>query len=50
VGVITVVHTFSRNLGFNPHLHALVAEGALDKFKQWEKIGYISYKYLRKAW
>jgi hypothetical protein len=50
VGVITVVHTFGRDLGFNPHVHALVAEGALDKFKQWKKIGYISYKYLRKAW
>jgi len=50
VGVITVVHTFGRDLGFNPHVHALVAEGALDKFKQWKKMGYISYKYLRKAW
>ena len=27
-----------------------VAEGALDKFKQWKKISYISYNYLRKAW
>jgi len=50
VGVITVVHTFGRDLGFNPHVHALVAEGALDKFNQWKKMGYISYEYLRKAW
>jgi len=50
VGVITVVHTFGRDIGFNPHIHALVAEGALDKFKQWKKISYISYNYLRKAW
>ncbi len=26
-GVITVVHTFGRNLGFNPHVHVLMTEG-----------------------
>ncbi|RKL69106.1 hypothetical protein CR203_03450 [Salipaludibacillus neizhouensis] len=31
VGVITVVHTFGRDLKFNPH--ALVTEGAIDKQK-----------------
>ena len=50
VGVITVVHTFGRDMGFNPHVHALIAEGALDKFKQWKKVKYLSYEYLRKAW
>lgn len=50
VGVITVVHTFGRDVGFNPHIHALLTEGALDKYKQWKHIGYISYSYLRKSW
>ncbi|QTL96916.1 IS91 family transposase [Iocasia frigidifontis] len=50
VGVITVVHTFGRDVGFNPHIHALLTEGALDKYKQWKHIGYISYPYLRKSW
>lgn len=49
-GVITVVHTFGRSLDFNPHIHALVTEGALDKDKKWKEVKYIPYEYLRKAW
>lgn len=49
-GVITVVHTFSRSLDFNPHIHALVTEGALDKDNKWKAVKYIPYDYLRKAW
>ncbi len=48
--VITVVHTFGRSLDFNPHVHALVAEGALDKDNKWKTVKYIPYEYLRKAW
>jgi len=29
VGIITVVHTFGRDLSFNPHVHVLVTEGGL---------------------
>lgn len=50
VGVITVIHTFGRDLKFNPHIHALVTEGALDQNKQWRSVEYISFTYLRKAW
>ncbi|WP_212967637.1 transposase, partial [Lederbergia ruris] len=50
VGVITVIHTFGRDLKFNPHIHALVTEGALDQNKKWVATGFISYEYLRKAW
>lgn len=39
-----------RDLGFNPHVHALVTEGAIDKFKNWKEVGYIPYDYLRKSW
>lgn len=49
-GVITVVHTFVRSLDFNPHIHALVTEGALDKDNKWKEIKYIPYEYLRKTW
>lgn len=49
-GVITVVHTFGRSLDFNPHVHALVTEGALDKENKWKAEKYIPYEYLRKAW
>lgn len=50
VGIITVVHTFGRDLKFNPHIHALVTEGALDKYNVWKPVKYIPYEYLRKAW
>jgi len=50
VGIITTIHTFGRDLGFNPHVHALVTEGAIDKFKNWKSAGYIPYDYLRKSW
>ena len=49
-GVITVVHTFGRSLDFNPHIHALITEGALDKDKKWKAVKYIPYEYLRKSW
>lgn len=50
VGVITVIHTFGRDLKYNPHIHALVTEGAMDKAKNWKYVDYIPYSYLRKAW
>lgn len=50
VGVITVIHTFGRDLKFNPHIHALVTEGALDKRNEWVQSGYIPYDFLRKSW
>jgi len=50
VGIITVVHTFGRDLKFNPHIHALITEGAIDKYKQWKSMDFIPYEYLRKAW
>lgn len=51
VGVIAVVHTFGRDLKWNPHVHALVTEGAIDKkYNWWKSVDYIPYKYLKKAW
>ncbi|MGY0695042.1 IS91 family transposase [Virgibacillus sp. FSP13] len=49
-GIITVIHTFGRDLKFNPHIHALVTEGALDNQNEWVNNGYIPYEYLRKSW
>ncbi|AVX19296.1 IS91 family transposase [Carboxydocella thermautotrophica] len=50
VGAIAVIHTFGRDLKFNPHVHVLVTEGAIDKNKIWKGVGFIPYDYLRKAW
>lgn len=37
VGVIAVLHTFGGDLKWNPHVHALVTEGAIDKNLKWWK-------------
>lgn len=50
VGIIAVVHTFGRDMKFNPHIHALVTEGALTPSGRWKPVNYIPYAYLRKAW
>jgi plasmid rolling circle replication initiator protein Rep len=50
VGVITVIHTFGRDMKFNPHVHALVTEGAVDNRNEWVPAEFIPYEYLRKSW
>lgn len=51
VGVIAVLHTFGGDLKWNPHVHALVTEGAIDKnSKWWKSVDYIPYTYLKKSW
>lgn len=47
--IITVIHTFGRDLKFNPHIHVLVTEGAMDCHREWHPLEYISYEYLRKS-
>lgn len=48
-GMISVVHTFGRNIGFNPHIHALVPE-LKRKGNRLVDLPYFEYKYLRKTW
>ena len=49
-GIITVVHTFGRDLNFNPHVHVLVTEGGLDSDVNWVDVSYLPYIKLRKQW
>jgi hypothetical protein len=49
-GIITVVHTFGRDLSFNPHVHVLVTEGGLDDNGKWLGIYFLPYPKLRKQW
>lgn len=49
-GIITVIHTFGRDLKWNPHVHVLVTEGASGKKTIWKKTPFIPYKRLRKSW
>jgi hypothetical protein len=47
-GIITVVHTFGRDLGFNPLMHVLMTEGGLDGDANWADVSFIPYSKLRK--
>ncbi len=48
-GILAVVHTFGRDLKFNPHVHLLMTEGGL-RGGQWESIPFLPYALLRKKW
>lgn len=48
-GFIMVLHTFGRNLKWNPHLHRLISEGGYSDNGFWQHINYFNYTYLRNA-
>ena len=39
-GLITIIHTFGRDLKWNPHIHALVSLGAFTKNFTFKKLDY----------
>ncbi len=49
-GILAVVHTFGRDLKFNPHVHMLVTEGGLASEKEWKDIPFLPYDLLRRKW
>lgn len=40
-GIVAVIHTFGRDLKWNPHVHVLMTLGAMGKSGKWRKIKYI---------
>lgn len=46
-GFICVLHTFGRDLKWNPHIHALITEGGLGESGLWRKFGHFNYRFLR---
>jgi len=46
---ISVLHTFGRDIKWNPHIHVLITEGAADNFGNWHSKHYFSYESLRKS-
>lgn len=48
-GFICVLHTFGRDLKWNPHIHCLVSEGSLGSSGHWRKKDHFNYTYLRNA-
>ncbi len=48
-GFICVLHTFGRDLKWNPHIHALISEGATGNITPWRIVKHFDYTFLRNA-
>ena len=48
-GFISSIHTFGRDLKWNPHIHILLSEVALGNLSS-KKVTYLPYEMLRKRW
>ena len=48
--IVTLIHTFGRDLKWNPHVHMMVTEGGKGNITEWRHIRHISYESLRKRW
>ena len=49
-GMVCVLHTFGRDLKWNPHIHMLITEGACGKVTPWKSFHHFPYTMLRKRW
>jgi len=47
LGFISTLHTFGRDLKWNPHIHVLITEGAAGTFTPWKKFDYFPFVMLR---
>ena len=47
--VICVLHTFGRDLKWNPHIHALISEGGSGNITPWSPLKHFDYTFLRNA-
>ena len=48
-GYIMLLHTFGRDLKWNPHIHCLIFEGGYSDDGFWRHITHFNYTYLRNA-
>ena len=48
-GYIMVLHTFGRDLKWNPHIHCLISEGGYSDDGEWRHITHFNYTFLRNA-
>lgn len=46
-GFICVLHTFGRDLKWNPHIHCLLSEGGVGNSLLWRHVKHFNYKLLR---
>ena len=48
-GFIMVLHTFGRDLKWNPHIHCLISEGGYGDDGVWRNVKHFDYTFLRNA-
>ena len=48
-GFICVLHTFGRDLKWNPHIHVLLSEGGCGNFTVWRPVKHFNYTLLRNS-
>lgn len=49
-GMVCVLHTFGRDLKWNPHIHMILCEEAVGNSNLWKKFTHINYEGLRRSW
>ena len=49
-GVIAVLHTYGRDMKWNPHVHALVTEGGFKQNGEWVDVNIFPFRMLRRSW
>ena len=48
-GFIMVLHTYGRDLKWNPHIHCLISEGGYSDDGVWRNVKHFDYTFLRNA-
>ena len=48
-GFILVLHTFGRDLKWNPHIHALISEGGAGNHTVWRPCKHLDFRFLRNS-
>jgi len=49
-GIVVVLHTYGKDMKFNPHLHCLVTEGGFKNNGIWVNMNHFPFKMLRRSW
>ena len=49
-GLLTVIHTFGRDLKWNPHIHAIVSLGGFNKHFKFKKFDYFNVSSIAGQW
>lgn len=49
-GMICTLHTFGRDLKWNPHIHMILCEDAIGNSNLWKSFDHINYEGLRRSW